>query len=106
MAWYWVVLIAMCSGSLGALMMVIIAVGAAESTKHFAHLEIYIIEDRRAEKTCVEFDGKRFAFPDRLGLPLSDILSSLAIELGHQSNYYLPDEALTDLKRVHRIGVG
>jgi len=104
--WHWVILIAMGSGSFGALIMAVI-------TKCHYHneviegetLKVAIIEDRRAEKTSVEFAGRCLVFPERLGLPLGDLLVRFAIATGHQPLYHLPKEPPNSLRREHGLEI-
>jgi len=110
LAWYWVVLLLMVAGSFGASIAAILIAGAESERrkqKILHALEIEIIEDRRAEKTSVEFDGMRFAFPERLGLALSDMLKSLAVATGQNLHYHLPKESTrTAVQRTHRLTIG
>ncbi len=103
-AWYWVILIAMGSGSFGALVMAVIA-GSHSHNEAQGVLKVVIVEDRRAEKTSVEFAGRCFALPERLGLPLRDLLVRFAIATGHQTLYHLPKEPPNSLRRVHELEI-
>ena len=70
-----------------------------------AGFKVAIIEDQRAEKTSVEFADWCFVFPERLGLPLSDLLVKFAIATGHQPLYHLPKEPLNSLRREHGLEI-
>lgn len=102
--WHWVILIAMGSGSFGALIMAVIATGHYHNEAQGV-LKVAIVEDRMAEKTSVEFAGRCFAFPERLGLPLSDLLVKFAIATGHQPLYHLPKEPPNSLRREHGLEI-
>ncbi len=109
LAWGWVIIIAMLSGSFGVLLMAIIISGARRDEQKplqfSGYLHVEIIEDRRAEKTGVEFAGQKFAFLDRLGLPIVDILSSFANAIGMKAYHTLPEKPIDRLIRIHKITI-
>lgn len=99
MEWYWVIPTAIGTGFIGYLIAKVI-----ESNINNKYFDIKIVENKRIEKTSVEFKEKKFAFPDGLGADLSDLFINFVGDIGYNI-YYKPPNTSDSLMKTHILRI-